>query len=116
MLHQAEMLSQVLKLAQAKAQALVQAVPQAQIQQEAKALLLLREVEKVLRQAVALQQLVLLQGVPLQEREALQLVQEPLELAQVEPQVEVEVLAQGSVVEWAVNQGLEKAQAVPQEA
>jgi hypothetical protein len=77
-------------------------------------------VEKVLRQAVALRELVLLQGVPQQEQEALQLVQEQLELAQVEPQVEVEGLVQGSVVEWVVNQGLveaeEKAQAVPQEA
>jgi hypothetical protein len=59
-------------------------------------------VEKVLRQAVALRELVLLQGVPRQKQEALpqleiegsqQLVQEQLVLAQVEPQVEAEVLA-----------------------
>jgi hypothetical protein len=64
-------------------------------------------VEKVLRQAVALRELVLLQGVPRQEQEALpqlevegsqQLVQEQLVLAQVEPQVEVEVLAEAEVL------------------
>jgi hypothetical protein len=50
----------------------VQAVPQGQAQREAQAVLLLQEVEKVLRQAVALQQLVALPqvpGVPLLEPE-----------------------------------------------
>ena len=86
MRYQAEMLAQVLRLAQAKAEALVQAAPP---RFEVEAVLLQREVQAVLRQAVALQQLAALP----QEPEALLLEQEvPLQesaLVQAEAQVEV---------------------------
>ena len=86
MRYQAEMLAQVLRVAQAKAEALVQAaLPRLEVE----AVLLQREVQAVLRQAVALQQLAALQ----QEPEALLLEQEvPLQesaLVQAEAQVEV---------------------------
>jgi len=108
MRYQAEMLAQVLRLAQAKAQALVQAVPEESPQLEYQAQLLQREVQSVLRQAVALQQLLALpqeQEAPLlelevpqellQSMEALaqqgiqQLAQQALALAEAEAQVEV---------------------------
>ena len=89
MRYQAEMLAQILRVAQAKAEALVQALPESQVHLEGPAVLLLQEVQAVLRQAVALQQLAALQ----QEPEALLLEQEvPLQesaLVQAEAQVEV---------------------------
>jgi hypothetical protein len=58
---QAEVLAQTLRLAQEKALALVQAAPP---RLEVEAVLLQREVQAVLRQAVALQQLAVLPQVP----------------------------------------------------
>lgn len=60
MRYQAEMLAQILRLAQVKAQALVQAVPEESPRLEVEAQLLQQEVQAVLRQAVALQQLLAL--------------------------------------------------------
>ena len=60
---QAEVLAQVLRLAQEKALALVQAAP---ARLEVEAVLLQREVQALLRQAVALQQLAALPVVPAQ--------------------------------------------------
>jgi hypothetical protein len=60
MRYQAEMLAQVLRLAQVKVQALVQAVPEQAPRLEVEAQLLQEEVQAVLRQAVALQQLLAL--------------------------------------------------------
>jgi hypothetical protein len=57
MQYQAEMLVQVLQLAQARAQELIRAVPQEQGQLESYSYLLLLDVQKVARQAVALQEL-----------------------------------------------------------
>ena len=74
MIFQAEMLAQVLRLAQAKALELVQAAPP---RLEAQAVLLQREVQAVLRQAVALQQLAALP----QEQEVPQVVQQVREQA-----------------------------------
>ena len=82
MRYQAEMLAQILRVAQAKAEALVQALPESQVHLEGPAVLLLQEVQAVLRQAVALQQLAALP----QEPEAL--LQESA-LVQAEAQVEV---------------------------
>jgi hypothetical protein len=59
--YQAEVLAQVLRLAQAKALELVQV---AQAQLEVEAVLLQQQVGQVLRQAVALQQLAALPQVP----------------------------------------------------
>lgn len=69
MQHQAESLAQALRLAEAKAQELVRAVPESLAPQlEGHAYLLLLDVQKVLRQAVALQQLAALPKVaPLME-------------------------------------------------
>jgi hypothetical protein len=57
MQYQAEMLVQVLQLAQARAEALVRAVPEEQGQLESYSYLLLLDVQKVARQALALQEL-----------------------------------------------------------
>ena len=84
MKYQAEMLAQVLRLAQVKVQALVQAVPQGLPLLEQQAVLLQQEVVKVQRQALALQQLVAL---PQQA--------EPLLLQQEVPLLELEVLSNG---------------------
>jgi hypothetical protein len=114
-IYQAEMLAQILRLAQAKAQALVQAVPQGQPQREAQAVLLLQEVEKVLRQAVALQQLAALpqeQEVPLLElglpQGALQQLEEQVRQGweqQVQRALAVEQV-RAEAGEWAVGQVL----------
>jgi hypothetical protein len=91
------MLAQVLRLAQAKAQVLLRAVPQEQVVQEEQAVLLLQEVEKVLRQAVAFQQLALQeleQAAPqvTAQAVAVELVAQELELVEVPPQGGLEVL------------------------
>lgn len=115
MRYQAEMLAQVLRLAQVKVQALVQAVPEQAPELEARAQLLQQEVLAVLRQAVALQQLVALpqeQEVPLLElglpREALQ--QLEVEVRQGWEQAAQRALAveqvRAEAAEWAVNQVL----------
>lgn len=57
MQYQAEMLVQVLQLAEARAQELVRAVPQEQGQLESYSYLLLLDIQKVARQALALQAL-----------------------------------------------------------
>lgn len=69
MQHQAESLAQALRLAEAKGQELVRAVPESLAPQlEGHAYLLLLDVQKVLRQAIALQQLAALPKVaPLME-------------------------------------------------
>lgn len=119
MKYQAEMLAQVLRLAQVKAQELVQAVPQGLPRLEQKAVLLQQEVLKVQRQALALQQQAALQpqveallpqqevpllelGVPQQQeaevlRELEQAAQQ--ELAAVQVQALVEAEAQVEVLE-----------------
>jgi hypothetical protein len=82
MRYQAEMLAQVLRLAQVKVQALVQAVPEQAPELEARAQLLQQEVQAVLRQAVALQQLAALpqeQEAPLLELGVPQEVLQPME-------------------------------------
>lgn len=105
MKYQAEMLAQVLRLAQVKAQELVQAVPQGLPQLEHRAQLLQESVLQVQRQALALQQLMALPQVqekvspqrllPLQKQalqEALQrakLQAQAQALAEAEAQVEV---------------------------
>src|SRR5512137_350439 len=115
MRYQAEMLAQVLRLAQVKVQALVQAVPEQAPELEARAHLLQQEVQAVLRQAVALQQLVALpqeQEVPLLE---LGLPQEALQQLEAEVRQGWEQAAQRALAveqvraeaaEWAVNQVL----------
>ena len=115
MRYQAEMLAQVMRLAQVKVQALVQAVPEQAPELEARAQLLQQEVLAVLRQAVALQQLVALpqeQEVPLLE---LGLPQEALQQLEVEVRQGWEQAAQRALAveqvraeaaEWAVNQVL----------
>ena len=116
MIYQAEVLAQILRLAQAKAEALVQAAPP---RLEVEAVLLQREVQALLRQAVALQQLAALpqeQEVPLLElglpQEALQQLEEQVrqgweQVAQralaaeqvlVEAEAQVEVLEPGARV------------------
>ena len=57
MKHQLEMLVQVLKLAQVRGQELVRAVPESHRQLESHSYLLLLDIQKVLRQALALQTL-----------------------------------------------------------
>lgn len=128
MKYQAEMLAQVLRLAQVKAQALVQAVPQGLPLLERQAVLLQQEVVKVQRQALALQQLVALpqqaepllpqQEVPLLElgvpQEALQQLEVEVQqgweqaaqqaLAAVQVQALVEVEAQVEVLEPQVRE------------
>ena len=110
MQYQAESLAQALRLAEAKAQELVRAVPESLAPQlDSHAFLLLLDVQKVLRQAIALQQLAALPKVaPLMEppylsqseRRRLEIQQQGLvavegleeqvlALAQVEEQVEV---------------------------
>ncbi len=92
---QAESLAQALRLAEAKAQELVRSVPESLAPQlESHSFLLLLEVQKVLRQAVALQQLAALPKVaPLMEPPVLsKSVLRRLQvqgLAEVEAQVEV---------------------------
>jgi hypothetical protein len=108
MQYQAEMLVQVLQLAEARAQELVRAVPQEQGQLESYSYLLLLDVQKVARQAVALRALaerVLATGqAPLLEA--------PLVSAQVrvqalaEAEAQVEVLPPQELVEVPL-QGLE---------
>ena len=101
MKYQAEMLAQVLRLAQVKAQALVQAVPQGLPQLEQQAVLLQQEVVKVQRQALALQQLVALpqQAEPLLPQQEVPLLelgvpQEALQQLEVEVQQGWEQAAQ----------------------
>ena len=69
MQYQAESLAQALRLAEAKAQELVRSVPESRAPQlESHSYLLLLDVQKVLRQAIALQQLAALPKVaPLME-------------------------------------------------
>ena len=69
MQYQAESLAQALRLAEAKAQELVKSVPESLAPQlESHSFLLLLDVQKVLRQAIALQQLAALPKVaPLME-------------------------------------------------
>lgn len=115
MRYQAEMLAQVLRLAQVKVQALVQAVPEQSPQLEVQAQLLQQEVLAVLRQAVALQQLAALpqeQEVPLLElglpREALQQLEVEVQLGweqAVQRALAVEQV-RAEAAEWAVNQVL----------
>ena len=108
MRYQAEMLAQVMRLAQVKVQALVQAVPEQAPELEARAQLLQQEVLAVLRQAVALQQLVALpqeQEVPLLE---LGLPQEALQQLEVEVQRGWEQAVQRAL---AVEQVLAEAEA-----
>ena len=114
MQHQAESLAQALRLAEAKALELVRAVPESLAPQlESHAFLLQLEVQKVLRQAVALQQLAALPKVaPLMEPPHLsQSVRRRLEiqqqgLVQAEAQVEVLPPQAGELVEVPL-QGLE---------
>lgn len=131
MQYQAESLAQALRLAEAKAQELVRAVPESLAPQlESHAFLLQLEVQKVLRQAVALQQLAALPKVaPLMEpphlsqseRRRLEIQQQGLvavegleqealamarELAEAEAQVEVLPPQAGELVEVPL-QGLE---------
>ena len=95
MQYQAEMLVQVMKLAEAKALELVRAVPQEQGQMESHSYLLLLEVQKVHRQAVALQELAKVAQVQAPLMEAPQVSKSVLRrlrvqgLAEVEEQVEV---------------------------
>ena len=108
MRYQAEMLAQVMRLAQVKVQALVQAVPEQAPELEARAQLLQQEVQAVLRQAVALQQLVALpqeQEVPLLE---LGLPQEALQQLEVEVRQGWEQAVQRAL---AVEQVLAEAEA-----
>lgn len=88
---QAESLAQALRLAEAKAQDLVRSVPQSLAPQlESHSFLLLLEVQKVLRQALALQQLAALPKVaPLMEPPVLSPQAKAQALVQVEAQVEV---------------------------
>jgi len=112
MIFQAEMLAQVLRLAQAKALELVQAAPP---RLEAQAVLLQQEVQAVLRQAVALQQLAALpqgQEVPLLElglpQGALQQLEEQVRQGweqQVQRALAVEQV-RAEAGEWAVGQVL----------
>lgn len=114
MQHQAESLAQALRLAEAKALELVRAVPESLAPQlETHAFLLQLEVQKVLRQAVALQQLAALPKVaPLMEPPALsrsqarRLEAQQQGLAQVEEQVEV-LSPQGQELVEVPLQGLE---------
>lgn len=110
MQYQAEMLAQVLRLAQAKALELVQAAP---ARLEVEAVLLQQEVQAVLRQAVALQQLAALPEVPLE----LGLPQEALQQLEVEVRQGWEqaaqralagVMAQAEAGGWAVAQAMEQ--------
>ena len=90
MQYQAESLAQALRLAEAKALDLVRAVPQEKAQLESHSFLLLLEVQKVLRQAVALQQLASLQVLaPLMEEPRVSAQVRAQALAEVEEQVEV---------------------------
>lgn len=88
MQYQAEMLVQVLQLALARAKDLEQALPQEKVHLEGEAVLLRQEIQAVLRQAVALQELSVLPP------------QEPLELG-LPPQALQQLESQ-------VQQGLEK--------
>ena len=117
MRYQAEMLAQVLRLAQMKAQELLRVVPQENPRLEAQAQLLQQEVQTVLRQAVALQQLA---GHPQQEEEPLLELGLPQEvLQQLEVQVQqgweqaaqralAGVMAQAEAGGWAVAQAMEQ--------
>jgi hypothetical protein len=89
--YQAEMLVQVLKLAEVKALELVRAVPQEQGQMESHSYLLLLEVQKVARQAVALQALAerALVQAPLMEVPLVSAQARARALAEAEAQVEV---------------------------
>lgn len=90
MQYQAESLAQALRLAEAKALELIRAVPQEKAQLESHSFLLLLEVQKVLRQAVALQQLASLQVLaPLMEEPQVSAQARAQALAEVEAQVEV---------------------------
>jgi hypothetical protein len=106
--YQAEMLVQVLQLAEARAQALVRAVPQEQGQLESYSYLLLLDVQKVARQAVALRAL----AERVLETGQAPLLEAPLVSAQVrvqalaEAEAQVEVLPPQELVEVPL-QGLE---------
>jgi hypothetical protein len=93
MQYQAEVLVQVLQLAEARALQLVQAVPEEQGQMESHCYLLLLEVQKVARQAVALQALaerVQATGrAPLSEAPLVSAAARARALAEAEAQVEV---------------------------
>ena len=119
MQYQAEVLAQVLRLAQEKALALVQAAP---LRLEVEAVLLQREVQAVLRQAVALQQLAALpqvQEVPLLELGVPQVLLEQMEM---EIQKGWDRLAQRALAveqvraeagDWVVTQVLKEMVQVP---
>jgi hypothetical protein len=89
--YQAEMLVQVLRLAEVRALELVRAVPQEQGQMESHSYLLLLEVQKVHRQAVALQSLAerALVQAPLSEVQLVSAQAKAQALAEAEAQVEV---------------------------
>jgi hypothetical protein len=110
MQYQAEMLAQVLRLAQVKVQALVQAAPP---RLEVEAVLLQREVLAVLQQAVALQQLVALpqeQEVPLLELGVPQEVlrQADLYSRQGIEQLALRAIAQAEAGGWAMARAMEQ--------
>ena len=114
MQYQAESLSQVLRMAEAKAQELVRAIPESLAPNlEGSAFLLLLDVQAVLRQAVALQQLAALPKIaPLMEPPHLSRSQvRRLEIQQqglVEAEAQVEVLPpQGRELVEVPLQGLE---------
>lgn len=117
MRYQAEMLAQVLRLAQVKVQELVQVVPEQSPQLEVQVQLLQQEVQAVLRQAVALQQVLALQqeeqlqalarqafpqlgwALPPQAQQELEEWGQAAQRALVEAEAQVEVLAAGQVRE-----------------
>lgn len=113
MRYQAEMLAQVMRLAQVKVQALVQAVPEQAPELEARAQLLQQEVQAVLRQAVALQQLVALpqeQEVPLLELGVPQEVLQSMDLysRQGIEQLALRAIAQAEAGGWAMARAMEQ--------
>lgn len=103
---QVEMLVQVLEVARAKAGAVIQAAPESRPQLESHAFLLALDVQKVLRQAIALQELALAPSAPLMEPPVLSksvlrrlqvqgLVEEEAQVEALPPQELVEVPLQG---------------------
>ena len=115
MRYQAEMLAQVLRLALARSEELEKSLPQEKAHLEGEVVLLRREIQAVLRQAVALQQLAYSE-LPPQEPLELGLPEELLgQMAEVSRRAIAQMAQQALVEAEAMAEVLEPQQAVTQQ-